>query len=173
MTERFFCKTKSHSTELLESPVLRRGVHQWRVRFENMCNLAWIGVASTTQEVRPTQWLGLQSTGWVYGSNGSAYHNRSWNAVASLRCPHPKFEKGSAVTIILDLRGKHKSLYASTDDGPIFLLFANMSSCTERETKNISGFVPAVSLCAPGEVTFLGLRSMSDADADAILHGFR
>ena len=171
MTEKISCKTKSHSTELLQSPVLRRGVHQWSVRIEKMCNIAWIGVASTTHEVKPTQWLGLQSAGWVYGSNGSAYNKNHCETINSLKCPLPKFGKGSSVSMVIDLRDNRKSLYVSTDDGPIFRLFATMSSGMEMDTNITSGFVPAVSLCAPGEVTFLGLRSMSDSDADAILDG--
>ena len=160
--DNFSSATPFHSTELLKSVVLKNGVYKWSIRFDKVCHLAWLGVASMAFPCKGNRWLGHQAGGWVYGSNGAAYHG---NFCSSSPGTLPKFDKGSVVTMIFDLRGEQSSLYALVNDGPVFLVFSDMNSGISQT----EGFVPAVSLCIPGEVTILGLGRLPPTLADAIL----
>lgn len=142
-----------HAFLLNHSP-LRHGVHHWKLLIEKTCQGTWVGVASTEHNVDPHEWLGCQNgVGWVYGNNGAVctFHPQPGPPYA---ITHPTYQAGDTLTFTLDLREDGK-LMVKVNDGEPFLLFGDMKTHFSDECSTI-GFVPAVSLCDPGKVKFLG-----------------
>lgn len=51
------------------------GVHTWQMVVEKYCDLVWVGVVDDSVDMN--EWLGKQSGGWMYGSNGTLCHSTS------------------------------------------------------------------------------------------------
>lgn len=156
-SEWYACKADSHVVELLEDDtILRSGVWRWSCKVERWCSYVWTGVASTSHTLDKDRWLGMQTGGWVYGSNGSACA-----ATGEDNGPydnsHPCYFEGSVLTMTLDLTDTG-TLSVRIDNGRPRLLFSAMLSFF-REGQEI-GFLPAVSMRSPGMVRFLGLEKL-------------
>lgn len=123
----------------------------------SFCEHVWLGVASTSHTLDSSDWLGKQQGGWVYGSNGSACHATNQDNGPYLEV-HPKFTEGEIVTLTLDLAGDGK-MFAEvrTSIDSKVEVFNNMFASFKN--RRIAAFVPAVSLMAPGKVTFLDMNS--------------
>jgi BTB/POZ domain len=157
-----------HCVDTLDVHPITDGLHQWTIKVGVWCNcIAGLGIA--LPEYDPEKWLGLQSVGWVYGSNGEAYHNDVSGARAygygthAKISTHPTFQKGSVITLTLDLLTDDESngsLFASVDGRPSFLLFSHLRQAIEQRG---GGFLPAVSLrggdCC---VTLVGFRNAAE-----------
>ena len=172
----FDCTSEfNHSVELLNCRALRDGIHKWSIKLEcSGGNDQYLGVAacctppsssdddddnatsdnSGLPEVDMNQWLGCQTVGWVYGSNGSACHAMGHNT-SYYGDRRPVFDQGSVINFLLDLTTGGGTLSASVDGLATCQLFTNMLSELPADQPH-AGFVPAVSLRTPGRVRFLG-----------------
>ena len=141
----FTSSSKAHCVELLSGVKLVPGFHYtWTLQVEEVCCLTWVGVASGP--VAKDEWLGKQPGGWVYGSNGSVNHatgvdNGPYNHAAA------EYGKGSVLHMELDLtrQGVGGSMIVNG-----VTIFTGMHSA--------DGFVPALSLRAPGSVRLLDFQ---------------
>lgn len=75
---------------------------------------------------------------------------------------HQTFEKGSVVTLTIDLDGDG-TLFASVN-GQEFALFAGMRKYTALGKNN--SFLPYVHQNQPGRIRFLGFQSMPEYESD-------
>lgn len=131
-----------HDVQLLDTELLPGAKYGWKLKIEKCCNFTWVGVASSNT-CFVDEWLGKQSGGWVYGSNGSVNHatgqdNGPYNSRA------PPFEEGDTIAMVLDLTGKSGGI-----------LTANGTTLFTGMVSESGGFIPAVSLRHPGTVRIL------------------
>ena len=131
-----------HGVQLLDKELLPGAKYGWKLKIEKYCDLTWVGVASSNT-CFDNEWLGKQSGGWVYGSNGSVNHatgqdNGPYNNRA------PPFKEGDTIAMVLDLTGKSGGI-----------LTANGTTLFTGMVSESGGFIPAVSLCHPGRVRIL------------------
>jgi uncharacterized protein YqgV (UPF0045/DUF77 family) len=143
---------EKRSTELLQCPVLRAGIHKWSILVEDVCPSGLhLGVASTVHPLKLDKFIGYQEAGWVLEDSGCTFHNWPISSMGN-----PTFKMGSKVTFVLDLTGEG-TLSASVDDTrPPSKLFSKMLS--DFKGRDAAGFLPAVSLRRPGRVRFLGFE---------------
>ena len=123
------------------------GVHTWRLEVVGLRSVAWLGVVIEPEFLDLSKFLGNnQAHAWVYGSSGETAH------MVKTDSGLPRFYKGSTIKFTMDLRPENVfngTLHASVDGEEAFAIFTNLRK--ELEGRD-GGFVPAVSLCAPGRV---------------------
>jgi hypothetical protein len=163
--------TNSPRLELLECPPMTRGggIYKWSILVEeDFFSSFELGVVSSTVHKQLDERLLVGDQGWGYFGQGVAYENGS--RVANQSCKLPKLQKGSKVTLLLDLTGEG-TLRASVDGSRTFSLFSDMLTKVdsndhhENNTINIEGgFLPAVTLMKPTRVRFLGFEIVSAED---------
>jgi hypothetical protein len=157
--QRDFTGAKNHrGTELLQCRPMASGIHSWSIEVVNMgSHRCWPGVALATDPPDRNSWLGKQTSGWVFGSNGRAYHAHPQHPTNKTDLV---YGEGSVFKFRLDLT-QQGTLSASVDgDGrEEVLLFDNMLMIGEEKVNR--SFVPAVSVKAPVSVRFLGFHRSS------------
>jgi hypothetical protein len=141
-----------YEVDFLEMPPIVSGICQWTIKVEKDATstwATWIGIASNLDSLDMSRWLGSQDYGWVYGSHGLAFH-----ANKGIR-RHARFACNSQMTLTLNLlpgSEQNGTLSASVGDEPSFQLFSGLRDWLGGEG---GGFVPAVSLRAPGRVRLI------------------
>ena len=63
---------KNHQGVRVQTPFVS-GVHSWEIIIEKYCDLVWVGVVGEDADMN--DWLGKQTAGWMFGSNGTLCHD--------------------------------------------------------------------------------------------------
>ncbi|RGB37196.1 hypothetical protein C1646_59441 [Rhizophagus diaphanus] len=66
------CSTHQNVRASIE--IFDLGIYEWDVIIEKSCTYAWIGICSS-EEFNYECFVGVQASGWVFGSNGLCYNN--------------------------------------------------------------------------------------------------
>ncbi|RIA82663.1 hypothetical protein C1645_835026 [Glomus cerebriforme] len=111
-----------------------KGILEWDVIIEKVCNYAYVGVCSS-ENFNYETFAGYQSTGWVLGSGGNCCNSKNW-----LYNYCSKFGDGSKVTVHLNL---NKRTCAFTVNGTKYPEISGWNNLPSK-------LYPVVSLRHPG-----------------------
>mmetsp|Transcript_38282 Transcript_38282/g.46738 ORF Transcript_38282/g.46738 Transcript_38282/m.46738 type:complete len:274 (-) Transcript_38282:68-889(-) len=136
--------------DVLECPVLREGIHKWRIRLERVGGIR-LGVISSEHDIDYGKPLGDQEGTWGYGGFGDA-----WYGAKNLGYFAKYDREECLITMILDLDGCGSLSYA-IDHNPAVVVFKNMKSKL-RNSSDFSGFLPAANLSVNAKIRFLGFE---------------
>mmetsp|Transcript_17274 Transcript_17274/g.28377 ORF Transcript_17274/g.28377 Transcript_17274/m.28377 type:complete len:432 (+) Transcript_17274:156-1451(+) len=147
------CHSARHTT-LLTNQSFRSGQHAWTVRYVTFCDNFWVGVASRMAD--RSSWLGKQTHGWAYGSNGFICHSTGRDAGPYDTEYGVRFCPGASIRVFLDMDARTLEFAVIRLDGTINrfgVAYSNLPSVV----------YPAVSLRSPGVATVSDYESIASS----------
>ncbi|CAD7695084.1 unnamed protein product [Ostreobium quekettii] len=90
------------------------GVHSWELHIAQYCDLVWVGVVDET--VNMEEWLGKQSGGWMFGSNGSLCHATMQDNGPYTQKYGAPFREDHVVTVKLDMNRRELGFGVNGED---------------------------------------------------------
>eukprot|EP00756_Hemistasia_phaeocysticola_P021652 Hpha_TRINITY_DN15786_c2_g6::TRINITY_DN15786_c2_g6_i1::g.37419::m.37419 len=151
---RYFETRDSHGVELMRLQARAPEVLSWTIIVEQSCRQTWAGVA--VGDIDTNQWLGMQTGGWVCGSNASVNH-----ATTTYNKKGVKFSDGDTLHFTLDLSGEGTMTLAKNGGKPLTLFDKMCSKATE------ASFVPPVSLRKPAVMVYVSSYKQSASAPDS------
>lgn len=133
------------------------GVHTWDIRIQQYCDLVWVGVVD--ESVNMEEWLGKQSGGWMFGSNGSLCHNTQQDNGPYTQKYGVPFREHHVVSVKLDMNKREMGFAVNGED--FGLAFVNLPEKV----------FPAVSCRHPGQLKLcFGEKLWSLLDSQSQIH---
>ncbi|GBC03175.1 hypothetical protein RclHR1_00500023 [Rhizophagus clarus] len=97
------------------------GIYEWDVIIEKSCTYAWIGICSS-EEFDYERFVGVQASGWVFGSNGLCYNNNHCINYGKT------FGEGDIISVHLNMDNKTCSFSVNGRKFPTVSFWTNIPS---------------------------------------------